>query len=443
MAAGVETLQETFKTKIVDELVKKRGVSDVIIARHVLEHAYDLQDYILAIKKMVRNGGYIVFEIPDCERAMLAGDCTILWEEHIHYFTMRSFRNLMHRSGLEIIFEDVAPYPLENSIILIAKKTEESANFIKDWSKEKRDFLNFKDLLQKRAQYVKLRLEELTHNGRIAIFGAGHLSIAFLCFNQVAQYVDVCFDDDKNKKGLHLPVGNIPILGSSELNATQYPTCLLGLNPQHHDKVRKKFESYLNQGGRMLSIFPQRDKKGLDAFMIQFEVKNEEVLYPKSEKVELNAKDIFQLKTLADLNERKRIRFCCHENERKTVHEMIIVHAKSCYVRPHLHKKRDESIYIIEGEVDLIIFDAHGNVAEVVEMGELSTSKVVYRKISKLTTHTLIFRSSHLVFKEVTQGPFDPKDTKFADWSPMESDHNDKKAAYICSLSKAITKRKF
>ena len=177
--------------------------------------------------------------------------------------------------------------------------------------------------------------------------------------------------------------------------------------------------------------------------MIQFKIKNEEVLYPKSEKVELNSKDIFQLKTMATLNERKRIRLCCHKNEEETVHEMIIVHDKTCYVRPHLHKKRDESIYIIEGEADLIIFDAHGEIAEVVEMGELSTSKVVYRKIAKLTTHTLIFHTSHLVFKEVTQGPFDLEDTEFADWSPMENEHNDKKAAYIYSLSSAIKKRKF
>ena len=67
------------------------GYADVLIFRHVLEHAYDLGRFIDAAKQLIKPNGYIILEIPDCEKAFIVGDCTTIWEEHIYYFTSFSF----------------------------------------------------------------------------------------------------------------------------------------------------------------------------------------------------------------------------------------------------------------------------------------------------------------------------------------------------------------
>ena len=256
--ASIETLQQAFSSENIKHLVNLNGKSDIVIARHVIEHAYDLENYIHGLTKIINPSGYIIFELPDCERAMRAGDCTVLWEEHLTYFTTKSFRNLMLKYGFEIIFEATYEYPLENSITMVVRKAKFNSEPPPSHSEDKSIFSLFKTKIETRTSKIKKVLNQHKKDGKkIAIFGAGHLSIAFLSFHNLTGLVDVCLDDNPHKKGMYLPIGGVPIIGSEQLDASVYPLCLLGLNPQHHHTIRKKFQNYLGQGGQMPSIFPE------------------------------------------------------------------------------------------------------------------------------------------------------------------------------------------
>ncbi|MDA8675828.1 class I SAM-dependent methyltransferase [Alphaproteobacteria bacterium] len=258
--ASVETLQMTFTKENAQTLMRTKKKSEIIIARHVVEHAYNIVEYIQSLEEMIIPEGFIVFELPDCERAMLAGDCTILWEEHTAYFTSKSFHNLMVQLGYEVLFEKVYKYPLENSITFIVRKNKHNKFSINSINTSDNMFYVFKTKIEKRKMIIREKLSILRKEKRkIVIFGAGHLTIAFLSINGVADLVDVCIDDNLNKNGMFLPVGGIPIIGSKELNAKDYPVCLLGLNPQHHRNIRDKFFDYITLGGQMLSIFPETE----------------------------------------------------------------------------------------------------------------------------------------------------------------------------------------
>ena len=74
---------------------------------------------------------------------------------------------------------------------------------------------------------------------------------------------------------------------------------------------------------------------------------NDEVLYSTENIVKVDALDINELKQKARLNHRKRIRLCAHKSVDENIHEMLIVHEKSCYVRPHKHINKVESFHII------------------------------------------------------------------------------------------------
>ena len=101
---------------------------------------------------------------------------------------------------------------------------------------------------------------------------------------------------------------------------------------------------------------------------------------------------------------------------------MFIVHPKGAYVRPHKHINKIESMLVIDGEVDYIMFDDNGKVDNIVKMGDFDTKKPFYQTIRKDKFHTLIIQSEWLVFLEVTQGPFKKEDTIFADWSPIDGE---------------------
>jgi len=159
---------------------------------------------------------------------------------------------------------------------------------------------------------------------------------------------------------------------------------------------------------------------------------NEEVLYVEQDQVSiiLRKKELDELKRLAIINPRKRIRLCTHESQNDQLHEMLIIHTKECYVRPHKHSGKVESISILEGKVDLILFRDDGSIMKVFEMGDPTTGKPFYHRLNKPVYHMLIIKTDFLVFHEITEGPFIKSNTVFPEWAPVEYDNK-----FILSLS--------
>lgn len=259
--ANVETYQIELTPTKAGEISARRGAADVLIVRHVVEHANNLPIFIDAIRHLVRPGGYIVWELPDCERALSAGDCTTIWEEHIYYFTRSTFKQLLLKSGFSIFHYESVNYPLENSLVAIVQQASPSTTFTSIDAAEVADELararDFAKSLTHRKATIRTKLEAIRRRyGPIAMFGAGHLSVAFLSLMECADLVSCVLDDNPHKKGMLMPIGGLAILGSDTLYSREIGVCLLGLNPQNQPKVLAKHQRFVGQGGIFASIFP-------------------------------------------------------------------------------------------------------------------------------------------------------------------------------------------
>ncbi|WP_045212440.1 WbuC family cupin fold metalloprotein [Desulfonatronovibrio magnus] len=148
-----------------------------------------------------------------------------------------------------------------------------------------------------------------------------------------------------------------------------------------------------------------------------------EVYHAQSSSSKISKLDIDILISKADDNEQKRSRYCVHESIDETVHEMVIVHSKGMYVRPHKHIEKSESMLVLDGLVDYYTFDDHGNVVSVEKMAGYSSRHCFYISNRNSAYHSIIILSDWLVFLEITQGPFAKSDTMFAPWAPDESNH--------------------
>ncbi|MFA6189467.1 MAG: WbuC family cupin fold metalloprotein [Sulfuricurvum sp.] len=153
-----------------------------------------------------------------------------------------------------------------------------------------------------------------------------------------------------------------------------------------------------------------------------------EVYLSNENHIKINSDDMQNLITLAKKNTRERVRFCSHSSADEIVHEMFIVHPKDAYVRPHKHINKSESMIVLEGEVDYIIFDEYGNISDIESMGDYKSGKTFYTRINSEEYHSLVIHSEWLVFLEITKGPFNKEETLFAPWSPIESESEEIKA---------------
>lgn len=144
---------------------------------------------------------------------------------------------------------------------------------------------------------------------------------------------------------------------------------------------------------------------------------NEEVYFTDQSLILLSQEDLDSLIGLAETTQRKRVRLCCHSSSMDSVHEMVIVHPKEAYVRPHKHLTKAESMLVLRGKVDYVTFSESGEVSKIISMGDINSGEIFFQSTRSETFHTLIIQSKWLVFLEITKGPFLKKDTIFPKWS--------------------------
>lgn len=128
----------------------------------------------------------------------------------------------------------------------------------------------------------------------------------------------------------------------------------------------------------------------------------------------------------ANKSQLKRSRICLHNSNTSPIHEMVICALQNTYIQPAKHLDKSESLTVIEGKATLFIFNEEGTVSEKIKLGSPISGRSYFYKMNTAFYHTLLVESNHFVFHEVTSGPFDLSDTVSANWSPSESDLNEK-----------------
>ena len=154
------------------------------------------------------------------------------------------------------------------------------------------------------------------------------------------------------------------------------------------------------------------------------EKKSDEVFISLDPIVIWGEEDIAFVKRTAAASPRRRARICAHRSNEDALHEMIIAISAASYIRPHRHIEKAESFHVIEGEVDVALFDEAGSMVDVIELGVPGSGRRFYYRLSHSAFHTLVIRTEYLVVHEVTSGPFAPERTIVADFAPDEKQHD-------------------
>lgn len=258
--AGLETVQAALSTVRAEQIAARRGRADVLIVRHILEHAHQTQPFADALKCLVKPDGCFVFEVPDCKPALSRRDYSMPWEEHILYFTPETFRHSLTLLGFSELDYQCYVYANENSLVAIVKNRETGVTgkvHVDTLAAQKKLGQSFGGAFPAYRSGARRALVECRKNrGKIAVFGAGHLSCFWINALGVADLVDFIVDDHPKKKGLFMPGSHLPVRGSASLIEEKVGLCLLSLSPESETKVVAKNHQFLEQGGSFASIFP-------------------------------------------------------------------------------------------------------------------------------------------------------------------------------------------
>ncbi|MCF7837925.1 MAG: methyltransferase domain-containing protein, partial [Candidatus Marinimicrobia bacterium] len=264
--AGIETLQQALITAA-PELARQAGPADLIVARHILEHAHALNDFFAALGALLKPQGYLLLEVPDVSVALATLDYSTVWEEHRSYFTPDLLRLALAWHGYEILFFKTYPYPLENALVVLARRAAAPRPVLPAayLPAAQATASRYRDQFAPRRELTRERVRHCRADGQVAIFGAGHLACKFINFNGLDEWIDFVIDDHPHKRGLCMPGSQRPIVGSAALDDPALRLCLTSLNPESESRVREKFSGFTERGGRFASIFPASPQAFLPA----------------------------------------------------------------------------------------------------------------------------------------------------------------------------------
>ncbi|GKV82497.1 cupin fold metalloprotein, WbuC family [Pectobacterium polaris] len=121
---------------------------------------------------------------------------------------------------------------------------------------------------------------------------------------------------------------------------------------------------------------------------------------------QINKELIYSLYQQASKSDRKRSHYLLHSSHQDKVQRLLIALVKGSYVEPHFHELEHqwEMFTVIEGCVEICIYDAQGGVIKKITAGEGAESAII--EFNPYDIHSLKCVSDRALILEVKEGPF-------------------------------------
>tara|TARA_R110002050_G_scaffold70425_1_gene151760 strand:- start:2806 stop:4062 length:1257 start_codon:yes stop_codon:yes gene_type:complete len=235
----------------------------IIISRHVLEHVPDPIDFLLCARKILDDNGMMYLEIPYIDEALQLGNPTILWEEHIHYFSNDHLEYIFSRSGFSVVEKKSYAFGGGSvGYIIKPNSKDNNSHTLPDFSSHQLLLDNFIDKYTKYKHLINNILLESKNKGfKSILYGASPRTVVFLKTCDVQKYIDFIIDDRQDLQNLFLPGTKSTILPLKGIEMeSDKVLVLLAVGSENEYKVIKNLkEKYKNKKFFFVSLFCPRN----------------------------------------------------------------------------------------------------------------------------------------------------------------------------------------
>ena len=225
VANGIPTHNKLFGLDTSIELVDLIGTCDFLIANNVFNHANDPLDFLLGIKKILKQTGLFVIEVPYWKTQIENNRFDMVYHEHITYFTVFSIKKIIEEAGMYI--KDIEVVNSHGgSLRIIGSKAKTENSIVKkmiEAEKESGIFtVEYYLVAMKRINTIRAKtmnkIYEIGDNQKIYGIGAAAKANTLLTyFGLNSTLISAVTDSSPFKIGKYTPLTRIPIVPDSYL----------------------------------------------------------------------------------------------------------------------------------------------------------------------------------------------------------------------------------
>lgn len=261
---GLETVCAFFDDATAEDLRKKHGAADVVVASSVFTHLEDPHTFIEAVKKLLSDRGRFIIEVEYIGNILRHIQFERFYLDRIFYYSLTSLQHLFAAHGMAVT--DVAEIePHGGSLQVTVQREGEGAvpsDAVRHQLEEEGRALTpeklaqFGGLVDTEIAALHGRLEEFRAQGlRVAGYGAPARVSTICNYGKIGpSLVAFTVDDSPLKHGKYTPGTHIPIVTKSHLDAER-PDAIVVFAYEYLDDIRKK----AGEGYRYLLPIPVRD----------------------------------------------------------------------------------------------------------------------------------------------------------------------------------------
>lgn len=266
---GIPTDISFFSLTTATRLVQEGFGADLLIGNNVLAHVPNINNFVQAMKLILKNSGVITIEFPHLLRLIEGLQFDTIYHEHFSYFSLNTVQQIFRKHGLKVF--DVEELPTHGGSLRIYVCHDEEKQFtvnarVKSLLRREngaglRDISVYTQFDQRirvlKREILSFLIKAKNEGKTIAAYGAAAKGNTLLNFCGIrTDFLECIADKNPHKQGLYLPGSRIPIVAPEEISKVK-PNYLLILPWNIKEEIMREMDVIRQWQGRFVTTVPR------------------------------------------------------------------------------------------------------------------------------------------------------------------------------------------
>lgn len=264
-------INDFFTQDVADDVVKRFGPVDVVMANNVYAHISDIQKTTTAIESVLSNEGVFIFEVHYLGKVIEELQYDMVYHEHLYYYSLLSA--MKHLARYDMMVFDIKHIPIHAGSIRFyvckngsshSRNVSQAVRALEAEERAKRfdkveTFLNFSSQVDHHRDELIALLEKLRADGaRIAGYGASGRANTIIQYCGINHdHLDFMIDDAPAKRGYFTPGSHFEIFPGAVLAKVDAPDYVLVFAWSFFDEIVRRNQHFIAAGGKMIMPLPR------------------------------------------------------------------------------------------------------------------------------------------------------------------------------------------
>jgi len=271
----IPTIVRFFDVNLAEEVKSKNKQADLLIANNVLAHVPDINDFVQAMKIILKPSGVLTVEFPHLLQLILSNQFDTIYHEHFSYFSLITIQRIFESHGLSIF--DVEEIPTHGGSLRIYVKHAKANKKDKNNQKtslenvlvitEKEKLFGLEDIsfytkFNQKITSVKKDIQDFFISAKherkkIVCYGAAAKGNTLLNYCKIrSDQIEYVVDKNPHKQGLYTPGSHLQIWNPEKIKETK-PDYVVILPWNLRDEIIDENSHIREWGGKFVILIPK------------------------------------------------------------------------------------------------------------------------------------------------------------------------------------------